>query len=67
MHAAKTRFTRLAEIKVREEAPDHYRQIADQWLLDPAEPANEAGQQTPGDSIGQQEVQILLMHNLHYR
>ena len=44
-----------------------YRDIAHQRLFDAAEPAHEPGQRAPGDTIGQQEVQFLLLHNIHYR
>ena len=67
VQAAKAGLLRIAQVEIGEELPDEHRDIAHQRLLDPAEPAHESGQGASGDTIGQQEVQFLLLHNIHYR
>ena len=66
MHAAKRGLLRIAEVEIGEEAPDTEREAANQRMLDPAEPTHEPGRHSPGDPIGEKEVQVLLLHNLHY-
>ena len=54
---------RLAEIEVREQPPDRDRDIADQRLLDAAEPADELSRQPPRNAVGEQEINVLLLEN----
>src|SRR5262249_1412187 len=60
VHAAKVLFLGLAQIQVAEETPEPHRQVAQQRLLDPAEPAHELRDQAARNSVGQQEVEVLL-------
>jgi hypothetical protein len=60
VQAAEARLPRVAQVQVGEQAPDAHRQVADERLLDPAEPADEARGQPPGDAVGEQEVDVLL-------
>ena len=67
MHASKSGLSRVAQIEIGKELPHEHRDIAHERLLDPAEPTHEAGQRAPGDAVGQQEVQLLLLQKIHYR
>ena len=58
------RLLGLAEVEVREQPPQPDRRVADQRLLDLAEPAHELRQQAPRDAVGQQEVDVLLLKDL---
>jgi hypothetical protein len=66
VHAFETGLFRVTEIEVGEEAPDPQRHVADQGLLDPAEPTDEPGQHASRDAVREQEVQIVLLHKIHY-
>src|SRR4051794_865689 len=59
MQATEAFLTRLAQIQIGEEAPDADGQVADQRLLELAEPGEEAGCQPPGNAVGQQEIDVL--------
>src|ERR1700722_1486440 len=67
MQAAEATFARIAQIEVGKQAPDTDRQITDQWMFELAEPAEEAGCQTPWDTIGQQEIDVLLLGDFSNR
>ena len=60
VHAGEAGFLRLAEIEVGEHLPDSEGQIAHQWLLDLAEPADETSQGLSRYAVGEQEVQVFL-------
>ena len=60
MHAAELIFFRLAQVQIRKEAPRCDRQIADERLLDLAEPAYELRGQSARNTVGDQEIQIFL-------
>jgi hypothetical protein len=53
VHASKLRGLGLAQVEIAEETPDPDRQVADERLLDPAEPAHEAGQEAARNPVGQ--------------
>jgi hypothetical protein len=65
MHAAETRLPGIAEIEIGKKPPDPDRHISDVFLLDLAEPSDQSSDQPPRDPVSKQEVQILLMYNLH--
>ena len=66
VHAAEIGFLRLRQIQIGKEPPQPDREVAHQRLLDPAEPAHELGQQPPGNAVGQQEIDVLLLkHTQH--
>src|SRR5215467_8259135 len=60
VHASEMRFFRFAEVQIRKKAPQCNGQIANEWLLDLAEPADELRGQSARNTVGQQKVQILL-------
>jgi hypothetical protein len=61
VHALEAPFARLAEVKVGEQPPGRDRQLAHERLLDLAEPAHEPRHQTARNSVGEQEVDVLLL------
>ena len=61
MQALEVGLARLGKIEIGKQPPAGDREIADQGLLDLAEPAHEPGQGRPRDTIGQQEVQVFLL------
>ena len=67
MQAAEAIFARIAQVQIGEQAPDTDRQIADQRMLDLAEPAEEAGCQSSWDAVGQQEIDVFLLGDLGNR
>ncbi len=54
---------RVAQVHVREQAPDPDREVSHERLLDPAEPADEPGREPSRDAVGQQEVEIFLLEH----
>jgi hypothetical protein len=64
--AHKILFPCLAQVGVAEKAPDGDGNVANEGLLDLAEPAHEAGRQPSGDAIGQNEVVAFLRHATLY-
>src|SRR5262249_11029549 len=60
VQAAKVLLLGLAQIQVAEKTPEPDRQVAQQRLLDPAEPTHEPRGQAARNSVGQQEVEVLL-------
>jgi hypothetical protein len=62
VQAAKVRFFRFAQIEIGKETPQGNREVAHQRLLDLAEPAHELRGQPTGDPVGEQEVEIFLLH-----
>ncbi len=61
VQAGEVRFLRLVQAQVGEQPPDRDRKVAHQRLLDPAEPAHEAGQQLARNAVGEQEIEVLLL------
>ncbi len=51
----------LGQIEIREQPPTGDRKIPHDRVLDLAEPAHESGDGRPGNPVGQQEVNILLL------
>jgi hypothetical protein len=62
VHAAKMRFLGLAQIEVGKQPPKPDGSIAYQRLLDAAEPANELGGEAARNPVGEQKVDVLLLH-----
>jgi hypothetical protein len=60
MQASELIFLRLAQVQIRKEAPRCDGQIADQRLLDLAEPAYELRGQSARNTVGEQKIQILV-------
>jgi hypothetical protein len=60
VHAAKPGLLGIAQIEIGKEAPDADRQIAEQRLLDPAEPAYEARGQPARNPVGEQKIDAVL-------
>ena len=58
-------FLGLVQLEIRKRAPNAYREIPHERLLDLAEPAHESRQQPPRDAIRQQEVKVLLAEYRH--
>jgi hypothetical protein len=52
VQARELRLGRILQLQISELLPHGQGQIADERLLDPAEPAHERGQQPPGDPVG---------------
>jgi len=61
MQAFERRLARLRQVEIGKQPPAADRQVADQGVLDLAEPPHEAGQRRPRDAIGQEKVQIFLL------
>ena len=54
-------FFGFRQIEIRKHPPARDRSIPHQWILDLAEPSHEPRQRRPGNAVGQQEVQVLLL------
>ena len=66
VHAAELGLLRLAQVEVGEHPPEADREVAHQRLLDLAEPADERRGQPPGDAVGQQEIEVLLLEHAQH-
>lgn len=63
MQAAEAVLSRLVQIEIGETAPDADRQIANQWMLQLAEPAEQAGGEASWDAVGQQKVDVFMTND----
>jgi len=61
MQAFERRLARLRQVEIGKQPPAGDRQVADQGVLDLAEPPHEPGQRRPRDAIGQEKVKIFLL------
>jgi hypothetical protein len=60
VHAAEARGLGLAEIEPGEQPPQPDGRVADERLLDLAEPADEQRREPARNAVGQQEIEVLL-------
>src|ERR1700758_2889639 len=64
VHALERGLLRVAEVQIAEKSPNRDGQVAHQRVLAMAEPADEPGGQAPGNAIGQEEIDPLLLRDL---
>jgi len=63
VHALEARLFRFAQIEIGEQPPQRDTGAANQGLLDPAQPPHELGQEPAWNAVGEQEVDVLLLHD----
>ena len=61
--AGEVGFLGIAQVEHGEEFPRPERNVADEGLLDFAEPAHEAGHEQARDAVGEEEVKVLLLED----
>ncbi len=52
----------LAQVELGEQAPDRQTAVAYEGLLELAEPPQEQRQPAPGDAVGEQKIEVLVLH-----
>src|SRR5208283_936568 len=60
-------FLRVAQIEIGEQAPQADGRVAHPGLLDLAEPAHEDGERMARDAVGEEEVDVFLLHEIFER
>ena len=63
VQAAELGLFGFAQIEVGEQPPERDREVADERLLDLAEPADELGRQPPRNAVGEQEIDVFLLED----
>ena len=63
METAKFGVLGLAEIEIGEQPPSRDRKVANERLLDLAEPADELRRQPPRNAVGQEEINVFLLED----
>jgi hypothetical protein len=51
VHVSEPRLLGFLQVQIGEKSPKTNRQITHEWLLDLTEPADELGEQTPGNAV----------------